>query len=34
MDLDATDRAILYLLREESRMHLTHDEIGDRTASP
>lgn len=30
MDLDATDRAILYLLQEESGMHLTHDEIGDR----
>lgn len=30
MDLDATDRAILYLLQEESRMHLTHDEIGAR----
>lgn len=30
MDLDATDRAILYLLQEESQMRLTHDEIADR----
>lgn len=30
MDLDDTDRAILYLLQEEDRMHLTNDEIGDR----
>ncbi|MXV61194.1 winged helix-turn-helix transcriptional regulator [Natronorubrum sp. JWXQ-INN-674] len=30
MDLDPTDRAILYLLQEENQTHLTHDEIGDR----
>lgn len=30
MDLDATDRAILFLLQQDDRMHLTNEEIGDR----
>ncbi|NUB92942.1 Lrp/AsnC family transcriptional regulator [Haloterrigena sp. SYSU A121-1] len=30
MNLDPTDRAVLYLLQEESQTRLTHDEIGDR----
>lgn len=29
MNLDSTDRAILQLLQEENRNHLTHDEIGE-----
>ena len=30
MDLDEIDCAILYLLQEEDRTQLTHDEIGER----
>lgn len=30
MDLDDTDKAILYLLQKETRTNLTHDEIADR----
>ncbi|MCU4743740.1 Lrp/AsnC family transcriptional regulator [Halobacteria archaeon AArc-m2/3/4] len=30
MDLDDTDKAILYLLQKETRTSLTHDEIADR----
>ena len=30
MDLDSTDRAILYLLQKEDRTRLTHSEIGER----